>query len=81
MLTEYRRASGRSAIERRLLAGRNSHVQTTLPSFLSLLGYWRDNASHGDESSIEEEQAFIALLLLLRFAQFADSRWDELIAT
>jgi hypothetical protein len=78
VLTEYRRASGRSAIERRLMAGRNSHIQSTLPSFLSLLAYWRDDASHGDQSLIQEEQAFIALLLLLRFAQFADSRWEEL---
>jgi hypothetical protein len=78
VLAEYRRTSGRSAIERRLLAGRNSHIQTTLPSFLNLLGYWRDDAAHGQRSEIEEEQAFIALLLLLRFAQFADSRWGDL---
>jgi len=45
---------------------------------MNLLKYWRDESAHGIESKIQEEEAFTSLLLLLRFAQFADSRWQDL---
>lgn len=77
-LREYRRSDGRSRIERRLLQGQNSYVHQQLPHFLELLKYWRDDAAHGAEVVINEEIAFVSLLLLLRFAAFADDRWDEL---
>lgn len=78
VLAEYRRANGRSAIERRLTAQCNAHIQRELGNYLSLLGYWRDEAAHGERSGISESEAFTSLLLLLRFAQFADGRWDDL---
>lgn len=78
VLATYRRNTGRTAIERLLMAGRNGHVQQTLPTFLSLLNYWRDEAAHGMRSDITEDDAHVALLLLLRYAIFADSRWEEL---
>ena len=77
-LREYRRSDGRSRIERRLLQGQNSYVHQQLPHFLELLKYWRDDAAHGAEVEINEEVAFVSLLLLLRFAAFADDRWDDL---
>jgi hypothetical protein len=39
---------------------------------------WRDNAVHGTAFDFDEAEAFTALILLLRFARFADSRWDAL---
>jgi hypothetical protein len=77
-LRDYRRASGRSIIERRLAAGQNSHVQSEMANFTSLLKYWRDDASHGDQSRLSESEAFTAMLLLLRFATFGKDRWAEL---
>jgi hypothetical protein len=44
-------------------------------------GDGRDEASHGAESTIDEEEAFLALINLLRFAHFADNRWAELTGT
>jgi hypothetical protein len=80
VLAEYRRTAGRSAIERLLTAGRNAHVQRELPTFLGLLNYWRDEAAHGAGPVVAEDEASLALLLLLKYAIFADTRWEELTA-
>lgn len=78
VLKAYRTGSGRSKIETIVLAQQNSHVMRELPNFTALIHYWRDESAHGAQSNISEEEAFTSLILLLRFAQFADSRWDEL---
>ncbi len=75
----YRRARGRPEIERLLTAQGSSHVHETLPTFLDLLKFWRDDAAHGAQT-LSEMEASIALLQLLRFAVYADTRWDELTA-
>jgi hypothetical protein len=75
---EYDGASGRTRVERLLMAQQNAFVQRELPNYLDLLKYWRDSASHGLESPIQEREAFTSLLLLLRFAQFAVDRWADL---
>ena len=78
VLREYRTNTGRTKIERLLLAQQNSYIQQELPNYTSLLKYWRDDAAHGMNTNISEGEAFTSLILLLRFAQFADDRWDEL---
>ncbi len=78
VLAEYRKASGRGTIERRLMAQQNGHVQRELTNYFGLLNYWRDEAAHGERSGIGEGEAFTALLTLLRFAMFAGGRWSEL---
>jgi len=78
VVEEYGRARGRSWLERQLLQGANAHVQRELPNYLELLKYWRDLAAHGAASAISEAEAFTSLVLLLRFAVFADERWDEI---
>lgn len=80
VLAMYRQSRGRAAVERLLTAQRNAHEQRELISFLSLLNYWRDEAAHGAGTAIAEDEANVALLLLLRYAMFADSRWDDLTA-
>ncbi|MDQ3604981.1 MAG: hypothetical protein M3418_02145 [Gemmatimonadota bacterium] len=80
ILREYRHSDGRSRIEKKLLQGQNSHVHQHLPKFMELLKYWRDDAAHGADAEINEEVAFVSLLLLLRFAAFADDRWETLTA-
>ncbi len=77
-LQEYRRTNGRTRLENRLVAGQNSFIQTQLTTFTALLKYWRDDASHGDETRLTEQEAFTAMLLLLRFSTFGDERWTEL---
>jgi hypothetical protein len=74
VLQDYRTNTGRTKIERLLLAQRNSYIQQELPNYTSLLKYWRDDATHGMGTNISEGEAFTSLVLLLRFAQFADDR-------
>lgn len=78
VMKEYRAARGRQNLENILRSQQNKHIQDELAQFLSLLKYWRDEAAHGTVSPIGEEEAFLALLLLLRLARFADERWNEL---
>jgi hypothetical protein len=61
-----------------LVGQRTGQVKQDFTTFMSLLKYWRDESAHGASISIQEEEAFTSLLLLLRLAQFADSRWQEL---
>jgi hypothetical protein len=77
-LREYRRTNGRTRIENHLTAGQNAFIQSQLTTFTALLKYWRDDASHGDESRLTEPEAFTSMFLLLRFATFAKERWLEL---
>jgi hypothetical protein len=78
VLRDYGTATGRTKIENLLLSQQNSHVHQELPNYTNLLKYWRDNAAHGADTTISESEAFTSLLLLLRFAQFADEGWDKL---
>lgn len=78
VLQEYKSASGRSKVERVITGQQSGRIQQEFLLFMSLLKYWRDEAAHGSLSSIDEEEAFTTLILLLRFAQFADDRWDQL---
>jgi hypothetical protein len=78
VLKDYATTTGRSKIENLLLSQQNSYVCRELPNYTNLLKYWRDNAAHGADTTISEGEAFTSLLLLLRFAQFADQGWDNL---
>lgn len=78
VLQEYKSANGRSKVERMITGQQSGRVQQEFTLFMSLLKYWRDEAAHGSLSRIEEEEAFTTLILLLRFAQLADDRWDQL---
>jgi hypothetical protein len=74
----YETKNGRSRIESSLIGQQPAHIQNGFRGFIGLLKYWRDDASHGQESLIEEVEAFTSVLLLLRFAQFASDNWDSL---
>ncbi|MCY7345073.1 MAG: hypothetical protein LH614_02545 [Pyrinomonadaceae bacterium] len=78
ILKTYKAANGRSNVEKFLIGNQKTHIQQDFTTYMSLLKYWRDESAHGAESKIQEEEAFTSLLLLLHFAQFADSRWQDL---
>lgn len=78
VLREYMTNTGRTRIENKLLSHANKYVRQELPNYTNLLKYWRDAAAHGADTGISETEAFTSLLLLLRFAQFADERWAEI---
>jgi hypothetical protein len=78
VLRDYNTASGRSKLERLLTGQRSEQVRQSFTTYADLIKYWRDSAAHGASVVIGEEEAFTALMILLRLAQFADSRWEEL---
>lgn len=78
VLKDYDSSGGRGRIERFLLANQDAHITKNLPNCTSLLNDWRDIAAHGDAPIVGEEEAFTALMLLLRFARFAEERWSDI---
>lgn len=80
VLEMYESAGGRGRVEALILSQRPQQVQTEFRSSADLLKYWRDSAAHGRRSNITDNEAYTSLGLLLRFAQFANDRWDELTA-
>jgi hypothetical protein len=78
VLDMYRSSGGRSRVEKKLLGQQDLRIQQSYKNYSELLKYWRDDASHGMASSINEEEAFTSIMLLLRFAQFADNNWGVL---
>lgn len=78
-LKEYGSSGGRGKTERFLLANQDKHITRNLPNYTSLLNDWRDIAAHGDVPDVGEEEAFTALLLLLRYAKFAEERWEVIV--
>lgn len=75
---DYLSAGGRVRIENSILGQQSAVIQREFRGYMDLLKYWRDNASHGSHSVIQESEAFISLTLLLRFAQFVSNRLPEL---
>lgn len=80
VLRTYESAGGRGRIEAIILGQQPPQVQTEFRSSANLLKYWRDSAAHGRRSNITDNEAYTSLALLLRFAQFANDRWGDLIA-
>lgn len=78
VLKGYCSSGGRGRIEKLLMVNQDGHIIKNLPNYTSLINDWRDVAAHGSNTYVGEEEAFTALLLLLRFARFADERWDSL---
>lgn len=78
ILKEYSSSGGRGKIEKILLTNQDGHIIRNFPNYTSLLNEWRDVAAHGSAPIVGEEEAFTALMLLLRFARFAEERWDAI---
>jgi hypothetical protein len=79
VLDAYVTASGRGRIEKRLLGNQPTPVQEEFHRYTTLLKYWRDNSAHGRAVRISEPEAYQSLALLLRFARWAEDRWEDLI--
>lgn len=76
ILKEYNSSRGRKKVEDIILRGKDE-LRTELMNHLFLLKYWRDNSSHGATTPIAEREAFTALAILLRLAQFVEDNWDR----
>ena len=74
----YLSNGGRGRIEKQVTDGKPENVVRELKAFIGLLKYWRDSSAHGLAANIQDNEAFTSLAFLLRFAQVASDRWDEL---
>jgi len=79
VLEMYSAAGGRGRIENLIIGKKDKSTQEEFRGYLSLLKYWRDIAAHGRTSGIKDPEAYTSLALLLRFAQFANDRWNDLV--
>lgn len=80
VLKEYCQTSGRSKIENILLGQADKRIKEEFSSCHSLLRYWRDESAHGRASHLEENEAYTALAMLLRFAMYVNNSWNNLTA-
>jgi len=81
VLAEYRTATGRGRVIKRVTTGATSGVGERFNNALGLLSYWRDEAGHGTFSNIGEVEAHEAILGLLRLVRLAADNWDVLTLT
>jgi hypothetical protein len=77
-LESYRAANGRRRIENKLVGKADEAFATKLRGFIALIGYWRDESRHAEDTEVPEIEAYDALGHLLHFAHFADENWESL---
>jgi len=78
VLRKYRGAHGRKEVLKIILQGAKNHIDRDFRGYSDIISYWRDEASHGIESDLSGDDAYIALLSLLRFAHYAKDNWNRL---
>ncbi len=78
VLKIYASAGGRSRVEKFVIGKSREQLQRRFHGYCDLLYYWRDEAAHGRASSISDDEAYVALQSVLRFAQFANEYWEDL---
>ncbi|MER2520223.1 MAG: hypothetical protein ABTQ34_05990 [Bdellovibrionales bacterium] len=81
VLKAYLGRDGRQKLIKSLSGNLNGHMRQGIETATQILSYWRDNASHGHATTVSEFAAHDALSRLLRFAQFADGKWEVLTAS
>lgn len=78
VLKQYNASGGRRRIENMIVGKVREELRKEYTGYITLLKYWRDQASHGKTSGIKDNEAYTSLALLLRFAIFVDENWTEL---
>jgi hypothetical protein len=74
----YHGSNGRSRVEHIVVGQLPEPLRREFMGFMTLLKYWRDEASHGKSSAIGDDEAYTSLAMLFRFAQFVSDRWAGL---
>lgn len=67
---KYSSSAGRNRVQTTLLPHAPKSLTQEFDNLSVVLKYWRDEASHGKASQIQDNEAFTSRALLLRFAQF-----------
>jgi hypothetical protein len=75
MLKLYNGRDGRRRITEIVVTGLQEHLARPIKFGAELLSYWRDDAAHGQATTISEVEADVALVRLLRLAQHVVDHW------
>ena len=78
VLAQYQARGGRKNVTNIIVGKAAKHLGESLSVFLGLLGYWRDDAAHGQQSPLSVANADESLRQLLHFAQWSEKNWKEL---
>ena len=78
VLKDYTSANGRARVTKYVLGQATERLKREFDAYLSLLKYWRDEASHGKQSQIADNEAYTSLAMLLRFVVFVNDNWTDL---
>jgi hypothetical protein len=78
VLKKYTAANGRVKVEDIIIGQATEHIKREFRGLTELLKYWRDEAAHGKTSNISDNEAYTSLAMLLRYALFAHTSWEQL---
>ena len=78
VLDVYFKRDGRRNLLKIVADGQKGYVQRNLQTYMGLLSYWRDDASHGQATSLDLANADEALRQLLHLCQWMQKNWDTL---
>jgi len=79
VLKTYAAANGRSRVENMLIGQATKDIKRGMLGLTNLLKYWRDEASHGLATKITDNEAYISLMLLLRYSMFISDNLKSII--
>jgi hypothetical protein len=80
ILRLYKATGGRRKLEKNVFGQSSQFIQERYQKYTDLISFWRDESGHGDESEIDVNEAYIAMLTLLRCAEFMRDHWGEITA-
>ncbi len=78
VLALYKSSGGRRRVENVVFGKARKEIKERYDKYTDLISYWRDESGHGDDSDIDVHEAYIAMLTLLRCAEFMRDHWDEI---
>src|SRR5258708_8524351 len=71
VLAEYKSSGGRGRVTKLITSGLSAGIATQFVSAFQVLHYWRDDAGHGNITTITEGEAHASLPQLFSLPQFA----------
>ena len=68
-LKDMASSGGRGRVESALLGRLKEGQRLEIQTSMSIIKYWRDNSAHGLTGMVNQNEAYVALITLLNFAQ------------
>jgi hypothetical protein len=77
-MKKYLATNGRKSLTEAVLKGCPDYVAREFRLHTDLIALWRDQSAHAHSNAIGETEAFTNFRGLIKFAQFAEQRWQHL---